>query len=417
MAAVTRDETPEQAATPYQGLRVVELSEDVAGEGLGKLLSTMGANVVKVEPPEGAASRRIGPWATGSAPDDVDASLTYWYYNVNKRSVLIDYRTPEGGDSLRQVLRGADVVITGWRPVDWQSLGLTPEGLRHGEPQLIVVNLSPFGLDGPWANMVTSDLVGLALGSPLNSCGYDDHSIPPIRPGGDQGYQSTASFGHLGLLLALLERDRTGVGQVVDVAMHDCLSVSAELANPYWFYPRVTVKRQTFRHAQPTPTQPAHFATRDGGYVYFALITAEEKPWRSLLEWMDEHGLAADLVEEPYQDPAYRLANFSHIQGMVEAFFLLQDAADAYHEGQARGLPIAVLNAPEDLLDDTHLRERGFFVPVDDDAPGGPHLYPAPGLRFSALASPPMRRAPRLGEHSAEVLGARDDGLDASVRG
>ena len=95
----------------------------------------------------------------------------------------------------------------------------------------------------------------------MNSCGYDDHSIPPIRPGGDQGYQSAASFALMGVLLALVERQQTGQGQLVDVGMHDCLAVNAELANPYWFYPRVVVHRQTCRHAQPTPTQPAIFET------------------------------------------------------------------------------------------------------------------------------------------------------------
>ena len=391
--------------TPYGDLRVAELACDPAGEALGKLLATMGADVIKVELPEGAPSRHVGPVAAGAGDGDPNASLTFWFYNTGKRSVVLDYRTGDGLDRLRGLLQRTDVVITGWRPSEWAALGITPAGLRAGTPQLIVVNLSPFGLDGPWADMVSSDLVGLALGGPLNSCGYDDHSIPPIRPGGDQGYQLTASFGHLGVLLALLERDETGHGQVVDVAMHDCLSVSAELANPYWFYPRVPVYRQTCRHAQPSPTQPALFATADDRYVYFALITSEQKPWQSLTEWMKSKRLAADLTDPAYDDPDYRLANFAHIQQIVEVFFLLQPASDIYHEGQQRGLPIGVLNAPEDLPHDEHLLARSFFVPVDDDAPGGPHLYPGAPIRFSAFATPAVTRAPRLGEHTADVLG------------
>jgi benzylsuccinate CoA-transferase BbsE subunit len=89
----------------------------------------------------------------------------------------------------------------------------------------------------------------------------------------------------------------------------------------------------------------------------------------------------------------------------VEVFFLLQRASDIYHEGQRRGLPVGVLNAPEDLPSDEHLMARNFFVPVADDAPGGPHLYPGAPIRFSALAAPPLTRAPRLGEHTADVLG------------
>jgi crotonobetainyl-CoA:carnitine CoA-transferase CaiB-like acyl-CoA transferase len=394
-----------QLPTPYSDLRVVELADDPAGEALGKLMATLGADVIKVELPDGAASRRIGPTAAGARGGDPNASLTFWFYNVSKRSVVVDYRAADGMVHLRNLLRRADIVITGWRPSEWAEVGITPDDLRADAPQLIIANLSPFGLDGPWADMVSSDLVGLALGGPLNSCGYDDHSIPPVRPGGDQGYQLTASFGHLGVLIALLERDQTGHGQLVDVAMHDCLSVSAELANPYWFYPRVLVQRQTCRHAQPTATQPALFATADDRYVYFALITAEQKPWQTLVEWMESKRLAADLTDPAYGDPEYRLANFAHIQQIVEVFFLLQSAGDIYREGQQRGLPIGVLNAPEDLPLDEHLKARGFFVPIHDDAPGGPHLYPGAPIRFSALAAAPITRAPRLGEHTAEVLG------------
>lgn len=399
----TTDTRTEPLPTPYGGLVVYELADDPAAEMVGKLMAVMGAEVIKVEPPGGAASRHTGPWAAG-AEGDPDACLTFWFYNHGKRSVVLDHRTPEGMARLRELLAGADVAITDWRPADTARAGAGPEELRAGAEELIVVNVSPFGLTGPWADMVSSDLVGLALGGPLNSCGYDDHSIPPIRPGGDQGFQSTASFAHLGVLLALLERQATGRGQVVDVAMHDVLSVSAELANPYWFYPRALVQRQTCRHAQPVRTQPALFATADGRYVYFNLITAEQKPWQATLEWLDSHGLAADLIEERYGSPEYRLANFSHIQGIVEVFFLLQEAETAYREGQARGLPIGVLNAPEDLPHDRHLQERRFFVPVPD-GDGGSHLYPGSPFRFSSLSSAPPAPPPRLGEHTTEILG------------
>lgn len=402
MAAGDAADLPQSA--PYADLSVVELAGDPAGEALGKLLATMGASVIKVELPEGAPSRYVGPTAAGARDDDPDASLNFWFYNVSKRSVVLDYRTSDGMDRLRALLSNADVAITGWRPSEWAALGMTPAGLREDAPQLVVANLSPFGLNGPWADMVSSDLVGLALGGPLNSCGYDDHSIPPIRPGGDQGYQLTASFGHLGVLLALLEREQSGQGQIVDVGMHDCLAVSAELANPYWFYPRVLVHRQTCRHAQPTPTQPALFATADDHHVYFALITGEQKPWQSLVTWMESKRLAADLTDPAYDDPAYRLANFAHIQQLVEVFFLLQTAGEIYREGQQRGLPVGVLNAPEDLPSDEHLTARGFFVAVDDDAPGGPHLYPGAPIRFSACRVPELTRAPRLGEHTSVVL-------------
>src|SRR5207253_1449304 len=157
---------------------------------------------------DGSPTRRIGPYAHGKI--DPDHSLTFWYYNTNKRSAQLDYRTEDGKAALLRLVAGATVCICTLHPTEWRQLGLSIDDLRATSPGLIVLSITPFGLDGPWAEWVSSDLVGLALGSPLNSCGYDDHTIPPVRPGGDQGYQSAASFALIGLTLALLERQRTG---------------------------------------------------------------------------------------------------------------------------------------------------------------------------------------------------------------
>jgi benzylsuccinate CoA-transferase BbsE subunit len=208
------------------------------------------------------------------------------------------------------------------------------------------------------------------------------------------------------VLLALLERQRTGVGQVVDVGMHDVLAVSAELANPYWFYPRVVVHRQTCRHAQPSPTAPALFQCGDDRYVYFVLFVVDQKAWRTLVDWMATKDLAVDLLDPEYDDPAYRQEHFGHIQELVEVFFLLQTADEAYREGQARGLSIGPVNSPDDLLEDEHLAAREFFTEVEHDGVP-PARYPGVPFRFSSYGSPAMRRAPRLGEHDAEVLGGR----------
>jgi crotonobetainyl-CoA:carnitine CoA-transferase CaiB-like acyl-CoA transferase len=385
----------------FERLTVVELAGDPAGEMTGKLLAQLGADVIKVEPPPGSPTRATGPFVHGH--EDGDHSLSFWYYNTGKRSVVIDYATPDGRSDLLRLLAAADLCITTLRPPEARALGLEAGRLRAAAPRLIVVSVTPFGLTGPWADRLSSDLVGLALGTPLNSCGYDDHSIPPIRPGGDQGYQSAASFAQAGAMLALIEREITGEGQLVDVAMHDCLAVGAELANPYWFYPKAIVHRQTCRHAQPTPTQQAIFRCGDDRWVYFVIFVADQKPWQALVEWLETKDLAVDLVQPEYLDPEYRQRNFDHIQGVVETFFLLQTADDAYHEGQARGMAIGPINSPDDLLHDEHLGAREFFVEVEHDDVA-PALYPGPPLRFSAFDSVKTRRAPMLGEHTAEVL-------------
>lgn len=386
--------------SPYQGLRVIELAEDPAGEFTGAQFAHLGADVVKIEPPQGAASRRVGPFAGGTP--DPEGSLSYWFYNGSKRSVVLDLSDDAGRSAFEDLLDGADVLVTSLHPRQLRRTGLDFDVLVTARPSLIVVSITPYGLTGPWSDYVGSDLVVLATSGLLNSSGYDDHTIPPIRPGGNQGFHTAASFAHLGALVALVQRQQTGRGDVVDVSMHDACAVTCELANPYWFYPKALVQRQTCRHAQPERTQPALFECADG-YVYFALVLADQKPWQTLVEWMDSHGMAADLTDAAWDSIEHRQANFTHIHGVVECFLLIQPAARAYHEGQQLGLPIGILNAPEDLLSDEHLQGRGFFVHVEHDGVG---VVPHPGVpyRFSAYDAVALRPSPKLGEHTEEVL-------------
>ncbi len=388
---------------PYADLKVIELAGDPAGEMTGYLLAQMGADVVKVEPPEGSPTRAIGPWLHGEkGPDN---SLTYWFYNSTKRGAVLDYSSAAGLKTLEALLADADIFICTLQPKTLKAAGIDHEALSVRFPKLIIVSVTAFGLTGPWADYKSSELVALAAGGPLHMCGYDDHAIPPILPGGNQASHIAASFAHKALLVALIDRQMTGKGQLVDVAMHEACAVTVELANPYWFYPRAIVQRQTCRHAQPVRTQPALFESADGKYLYFVLVVAEAKPWANLVAWMDSHGMAADLTDEAFKDFAYRQANYAHVQEMVECFFLVNDAETMFHEGQARELPIAIIRSPEELFTDLHSVERGFFVEVEHEGIGT-FQYPGAPYSFSAFSSVERRRAPKLGEHTHEVLGA-----------
>jgi benzylsuccinate CoA-transferase BbsE subunit len=387
---------------PLNGLKVIELAEDIGGEFTGLLLAQLGAEVVKLEPPGGSPMRAVGPFAHGQAGPNT--SLNFWFYNGNKRSVVADLGTPQGLTALNKLLADADILISTLPPARLAELELDLAGLTSAYPRLIVLSVTAFGLTGPWVDYKSSDLVALAAGGPLISCGYDDHSIPPIRPGGNQGYHTVTSFAQIGVMLALLERQKTGRGQLVDVSMHEACAVNVELANPYWFYPKVNVQRQTCRHAQPSPTQPALFRCADDRFVYFALILADPKPWAALVAWMESKGMAAQLSEPEFSDLAYRQARFHEVQELVECFFLVQTAEEAYKDGQAAGLPIGVLNAPEDLFSDEHLQARGFFTQVEHEGVG-PVTYPGPIYRFSSFGQASRVRAPNLGEHTAQVLG------------
>ena len=388
-------------APAYAGLRVIEIADTPGAEYVGRLLAEMGAEVTKVEPPGGGASRRIGPFMVDA--DRHGDSLHFAFYNADKRSLVLDLASEEGRGEITRLLGVADVLLCDLQPVALAALDVSFTALLAAHPRLIIASMTPFGLTGPWKDRLSSDLVALAGGGPLHMCGYDDHSIPPIRPGGNQAYHIATAFAHIGILLCLLERQRTGRGQIVDLSMHEAAAVTVELANPYWFYPRALVQRQTCRHAQPVPTQPALFRCADG-YVYFALVITEEKPWRAMVEWLAAYDMASGLDDAAFLEPAYRQAHFDQIQQIAEVFFLLNDAETMYREGQARGLPIGKLNAPEDLLHIEHLRTRGFFREVIHH--GRAVIYPGPAYRFSAYSAVDTRAAPALNDAAGADLPA-----------
>ena len=161
----------------------------------GLQFAEMGADVIKVEPPEGAPSRHAGPFADDK-PTPITAS-TYWYYNASKRSVVIDLDSDDGRAELDRLLAGGRCVhLAAAPPTSCARSGLDLRRSPRAHPRLIVVSITAFGLTGPWADYQSSDLVALAASGPLISSGYDDHSIPPIRPGGNQAYHTAASFAH-----------------------------------------------------------------------------------------------------------------------------------------------------------------------------------------------------------------------------
>jgi crotonobetainyl-CoA:carnitine CoA-transferase CaiB-like acyl-CoA transferase len=380
--------------TPYSGLRVLEFANSPAGELTGLQFVHLGAEVLKLEPQGGAPSRHTGPFA-GDQPD-IERSLSYWYYNSGKRSIVLASGEDPEQQSLAEMLDEIDVVILEGHPDELRGHDLDPAKLADAHQALVVLAITPFGLSGPWADYKSSDLISLAASGLLILSGYDDHAIPPIRPSGNQGLHTAASFAHQSALLALIERQQSGRGALLDVSIQEAAAVTVEGASLYWFYPRVQVQRQTCRHAQPRPTQPAVFECADGGSVYIVLTIAEEKTWRSLLGWMESHDLSAGLNDPAYSDTKYRQSHFHHIQGIVEAFFLLLDAKKAFHEGQMWGLPVGIMNAPEDLFDDEHLEAREVFRSVEQPG-GGAILQPATPYRFSNFETIDPLPAQRLG--------------------
>jgi benzylsuccinate CoA-transferase BbsE subunit len=403
---------PVTSALPgaLSGYRVVELAGPL-GEWCGRLLADMGADVVKVEPPGGGATRAIGPFVEDRP--DPDRSLYFWHNNTSKRGVTLDTTREEGRSLLRRLIARTDVFLEALPPGEATARGLDYATLAAEHPGLVVCSITPFGPDGPYAHLRTTDLVSMALGGPMQSCGYDhqEPELPPVRPGPYHSYHTAGHFAVTGILAALFEREGSGRGQYVEVAAHDCLAVTVEFANTHWYYRQTVIRRQTGRHAGAQPTARTQYRTADGRYINLGLPRGEAA-WKALLRMLEERGVAHDLHDIALADPATRFAQASRAYDLLEILCAIHTAEELFHIGQQLGMTWGAVRAPEDWLGDPHAAARGFLAEVEHPELGRSVTYP--GAPFIAPASPwrIRRRAPLVGEDNAAVyaaLGLSDD--------
>ncbi|MCW0212253.1 MAG: CoA transferase [Pseudonocardia sp.] len=400
-------------AGPLAGLRVVELASENAASA-GKVLGDLGADVIVVEPPGGAATRAIGPFAGDRR--DPEHSLWWWYYNTSKRSVTIDLAAAP--DAFRELVRTADIVLEGERPGALAALGLDHPDLRHDA--LIWVSVTPFGRTGPRAHEEATDLTLLAGAGPVWSCGYDDHTVAPVRGGGNQAMHVAGAFAANAALVAVLHRDATGVGQHIDVSMHAALNVTTEGSSVTWLVAQQTVQRQTGRHAAVLPTTDVQVLAADGRYVTTGFPPTSATDFRVLLDWLAELGLLEEFDAHPFLEMGVErggvdpradlgdpLAEEIYRTGRDAMVFLAtrMEAYPFFVAAQERDYQSGIVHTPDEALADPHLVARGFPVEVDHPQLGRPVTYPGAPFLMGATPWAIRRRAPLVGEHDAEVPG------------
>lgn len=402
---------------PLEGLRVVELAGEYAAF-CGRLLADYGAEVILVEPPGGARQRGYGPFVD-DVPDP-ERSLWCWHYHANKLGVVLDLDDEEGRARFRDLVASSDIVVESEPPGRLAGLGIDDADLRSAHPTLIWCSVTPFGRDNPRAHEPATDLTVLANAGPVWSCGYDDHTIPPVRGGGNQGYQTASIHAAIGILTAVLHRDLTGVGQLVDVSMHAANNVTTEFASYGWLVARETVQRQTCRHAMPRPSPTLVAQSADGRYQPTGVPPRSAKEFRILIDWLDdlgwrdEFGMVA-LLELGEERGGVSLAEMFDDELVAEIFGAGREALifiaerltsyEFFLQGQQRGMALPVIYAPEEVMEDEHFRARGFPVTLEHEGIGRPVTYT--GAPFLMDASPwhLRRHAPRLGEHQHDLLG------------
>jgi crotonobetainyl-CoA:carnitine CoA-transferase CaiB-like acyl-CoA transferase len=292
-------------------------------------------------------------------------------------------------------------------------------GQFAGQERLIWCSITPFGLDGPWRDFLANDLVSIALGGSMMSTGYDDHALPPIRGDGEQSLAMAGEYAVIGILSALLQRQTSGKGQLVDVSIHEAVSATTEGAFANWEYFQRVSQRQTGRHASPTPTANWQIECSDGDYVVLigAGMPRDARVWGNLMAWMAETGADEPLRHLRYNEIPRRPEERQAIIDVIQAFIASMPAEEVYRRAQDCHLPFGYVRRPEQNLDDPHWHDRGFFLKGEVTGHSGEVLYPGPPYRFSETPLVANRRAPLLGEHNFDVyvkeLGYRPDQLVA----
>jgi crotonobetainyl-CoA:carnitine CoA-transferase CaiB-like acyl-CoA transferase len=412
-------------AGPLEGLRVLEIAHERTAFA-GKLLADAGADVRLLEPPDGCAQRRHAPFVDDRP--DPERSLSFWHYNTSKRGLTLDLSAPRGRELAHELVARVDVVLEGEDPGRLGALGLDAGEQLARHERLVWLSITPFGRGGPHAAEPATDLTLLAGGGPVWSCGYDDHGLPPVRGGGNQAYHTGAHHAVPALLVALLERERSGRGQLVDVSIHAACNVTTELATYEWLVARATVQRQTGRHATTMRTAPTQVRCADGRHANTGVPPRTPEEFGRLRQWLVDLGLADEypevfLLELGMQRERIDLSRIGQDEEVTAIFGAGRDAIvliasklpaiEFFRQAQERGIPVGVVYAPEEVLDDPHFRARGFPVEVDHPELGRTVTYPGAPYRFSRTPWRIARRAPRLGEHNAELYGELGLGVEA----
>lgn len=388
---------PRQPTGALAGMRVLELSQFIAGPVCGCILADHGAEVVKIERPGGEDARRIGPFKDGE-------SLYFATFNRNKRAMCLDLKSTEGREIFLRLATEADVIVENYRPGVLDSLGIGYDEVRRANPDVVYVSISGFGQTGPSRDLPAFDQIVQAMSGVMYLGGLED--TPPQKLGISVSDYAAGLQGAIGALLALLARERTGHGQLVDVALFDSLAFMLETA----LTTVAATHRRPVRVGNARPgSVPGNTYACDDGWIYIAATS--DRIWSRMLEILDPETAA---VLRPFDQNQDRVAHRDAIDAAIAAWCSRRSIEAALAELGSAGVPCAPVRHIEELLNDAHVRERRTFEAMEHPVIGL-HVVPGVPAKLSRTPGGLHRRVSMLGEHSEEILrsiGIDDDAID-----
>jgi crotonobetainyl-CoA:carnitine CoA-transferase CaiB-like acyl-CoA transferase len=376
-----------------EGVRVLDLSQGIAGPMAARLLGDFGAQVVKVEPPEGDAARRMHPLVhEGPA---AERSLLFAYLNWNKQGVVLDLTEDGALDNLRALVEQSDIVIESYKPGTLAGLGASPAQMLAWNPKVVVCSVTDFGQEGPYAQYIGSDVVHQAMSGIMQISGDADRA--PLKHGLNQVAFCGGLNAAYAALAAFTAAERDGIGDHVDLSINECLVSELVTCETYYTFMGAVQGR---RLAVQDPYSGAPVKTRKGYLSFQASLTVPNETFAELFR------------NEAFRDPEFavnkeRSKHVPEVQALVAECVKDRDAKELFIDGSQRRLLMGVVQTAPDLLACEQLAQRDYWVEVEH--PGGRTFrYPGELVKMSATPTRVRHRAPLLGEHTGEVLAGLD---------
>jgi crotonobetainyl-CoA:carnitine CoA-transferase CaiB-like acyl-CoA transferase len=372
---------------PLEGVRILELGQIIAGTYGGQVLSDMGAEVIKIEAPEGDLGRNpsVAPYR--------GLSGLFLTFNRNKQSVVINLKSEAGRKVFYDLVKIADVVIDNFRPGVLERLQIDYPTLSRINPRLIQCSVTGFGTEGAYKDYPALDIIIQAISGHMAITG--EPGRPPVRVGIPLGDLSGGIFACKGILAALYARERTGEGRRVELSMFDAMLNLLSYMVTMWLTNGELPQPPGSAHDYTVPWQA--FPVKDG---YLVVATRENAFWRRLCEVLEEPGIAED---PRFANNADRVQNKAVLLPRLEAVFRTRSVADWLERLRAAGVPCSPVNHFDKAFAEPPVAERDMIVEYDHPDVGKVRL-PGNPIKMSGVSGTISKPAPRLGQHTEAVL-------------
>ncbi len=373
--------------------RVLDLT-DGHGAYCTKVLADLGADVIKVEPPDGDPFRNHPPFVHNEP--EPERSLFFYYRNANKRGVTLALENSGDREAFKRLVKSADILVENFHPDHLPGLGLDYPVLREVNPALIMASITEFGRSGPYRDYRGANIVHCALSGIMISSGFA-HQAPTLLPG-TPAYDAASLVASVAILAALYHRGLTGQGQHIDTSVHEC----ARLALYPWPVPFYSYG---LHPGNPPPAPESRmsasiypiFSCKDG---LIRVIALTPRQWNALLRVL---GRPEALMKPEWEDFLHRIFNLETLAALMQEFTAEYTMLELFEAGHREGVPIVPIFDIPGFVESPHTKARRFFVQTDLPA-ADKTSYPGPPYKWTETPAAVRRRAPKLGEHNDEIL-------------